>query len=108
VIGAALDAWMLAPGWIRGESTPESAGVTLDSVVEHVDRVCQIAGNAAHAAIGSDLDGGFGREQCPADVQTIADLAELPTRLAARGYARADIESIGHGNVLGFLRKAWG
>ena len=107
VIGAAFDAWMLKPGWVRGETTPESAGVTLDTVVDHIDRVCQIAGNARHSMIGSDLDGAFGREQSPADVHTIADLANLPAALAARGYQPADVEQIAHGNFLRFLRKAW-
>ena len=108
VIGAAFDAWMLAPGWIRGETTPHGAGVTLETVANHIDHICQIAGNALHCGIGSDLDGGFGREQCPSDVQTIADLSRLPAVLAARGYSQDDIAQIAHGNFLRFLRNAWG
>jgi membrane dipeptidase len=107
VIGAAFDAWMLAPGWVRGESTPEAVGVTLETVVDHIDHVCQIAGNARHSMIGSDLDGGFGREQCPADVQTIADLSRLPAILAARGYRDEDVAAIAHGNFVRFLRDSW-
>ncbi len=107
VIGAAFDAWMLTPDWVRGETTPEAAGVTLDTVVEHIDHVCQIAGNARHAGIGSDLDGAFGREQSPADLDTIADLARLPALLAARGYSQEDVELIAHGNFIRFLREAW-
>jgi membrane dipeptidase len=107
VIGVVFDAWMLAPNWVRGETTPESACVTLDTVIDHIDRISQIAGNARHSMIGSDLDGAFGREQCPADVHTIADLATLPKALAARGYQQADVEQIAHGNFLRFLRGAW-
>jgi membrane dipeptidase len=107
VIGAAFDAWMLAPGWVRGESTPEAAGVTLQTVIDHIDHICQIAGDALHAGIGSDLDGAFGREQCPADVRTIADLSNVPTLLAARGYDDRDVLNIAHGNFLRFLRNAW-
>jgi membrane dipeptidase len=103
VIGAAFDAWMLVPDWTRGQSTPQGAGVTLDTVVAHIDHICQIAGNARHCGIGSDLDGGFGREQSPADVQTIADLAQLAPRLAARGYSAADVDLIVRGNFLRFL-----
>ncbi len=66
VIGAALDAWMMVPGWVRGKTTPESAGVTLEHMVDHIDHVCQLAGNARHSGIGTDLDGGFGREQIAA------------------------------------------
>jgi membrane dipeptidase len=107
VIGSAFDAWMLAPGWVRGETTPESAGVTLETVIDHIDHICQIAGNARHCGIGSDLDGAFGTEQCPSDVETIADLSQLPALLAARGYRDGDVELIAHGNYVRFLREAW-
>jgi membrane dipeptidase len=107
VIGAVFDAWMLAPGWVRGRSTPQSAGVTLDTVVDHIDRVCQLAGDSLHAGVGSDLDGAFGREQCPADVDTIADLADLPARLRTRGYGDADVRNVMYGNFVGFLGRTW-
>jgi len=107
VIGVAFDAWMLAPGWVRGTTTPQSAGVTLETVIDHIDRICQVAGDALHCGIGSDLDGAFGREQCPADVETIADLSRIPPRLAARGYGPDDIANIAHGNFVRFLRHAW-
>ena len=58
VIGTALDAWMLYPDWIKGETSPEV--LTLASVADHIDHVCQLAGDSRHAAIGSDLDGGYG------------------------------------------------
>ncbi len=107
VIGAAFDAWMLAPGWVRGETTPESANVTLETVIDHVDHICQLAGNALHCGIGSDLDGGFGREQGPMDVHTIADLSRIPALLSARGYTDADIDNITHGNWVRLLQRAW-
>ena len=107
VIGAAFDAWMLVPGWTRGTSTPERDGVTLETVADHIDHICQLAGNARHCGIGSDLDGAFGREQCPSDVHTIADLANLPGILRRRGYAEADVEAIAHGNFVRFLRGVW-
>jgi membrane dipeptidase len=107
VIGAAFDAWMLVPDWVRGESTPQSTGVTLETVANHIDHICQIAGNAHHCGIGSDLDGGFGREQGPSDVATIADLSALPGVLRARGYSDDDVERIAHGNFVTFLRNVW-
>jgi len=106
VIGAVFDAWMLVPGWVRGKSTPESTGVTLATVVDHIDHICQVAGNANHVGIGSDLDGAFGREQGPSDVHSIADLASLPALLSARGYQPRDLELIAHGNFVRFLRRA--
>ncbi len=107
VIGGALDAWMLVPDWKRGETTPQSAGVTLEHLVDHIDHVCQLAGNARHSGIGTDLDGGFGREQGPLDVDTIADLARVPDLLAKRGYSADDVALIMHGNWIRFLENAW-
>ena len=107
VIGSALDTWMLYPGWVRGQTTPEQAGVKLEAAVDHIDRVCQIAGNARHAAIGSDLDGGFGKEQSPLDLDTIADLQHLPELLRARGYNSQAIEGIMYGNWVRFFKEAW-
>jgi membrane dipeptidase len=107
VIGVALDAWMLVPGWIRGKTTPASAGLCLKGIVEHIDHICQISGNALHVGIGSDLDGGFGREQTPSDLETIADLARLPDLLGSRGYDGKTVEQILNGNFLRFLRRSW-
>lgn len=107
VIGGVLDAWMLVPGWERKKSTPQSTGVKLRHVVDNIDYVCQLAGNARHAGIGSDLDGGYGTEQSPGDLDTIADLAEIGRQLAARGYSADDVAGIMHGNWIRFLRETW-
>jgi membrane dipeptidase len=107
VIGGALDAWMLVPGWERGVSTPESMNCNLEKVIDHLDHVCQLAGNALHIGLGTDLDGGFGREQCPYDLESIADLQKIPVLLSGRGYSQSDIENVMHGNWLRFLRNAW-
>jgi membrane dipeptidase len=107
VIGGALDAWMLVPNWVREKSTPEEMNCDLEKVIDNIDHICQLAGNALHAGIGSDLDGAFGKEQCPFDLETIADLNKIPSLLVKRGYSKTDIENIMHGNWLRFLRKTW-
>ena len=107
VIGGVFDAWMLSPGWIRGESTPKERNVTLATLLDHLDHICQLAGNANHIGIGSDLDGAFGREQCPSDLESIADLQKIPDLLLARGYSEEDVQKVMHGNWLRFLKKAW-
>jgi membrane dipeptidase len=104
VIGVALDCWMLRPGWRHGD--PNDA-VLLKDAVAHIDHICQVAGTSRHAAIGTDLDGGFGREGSPHDLDTIADLQKIPALLAERGYGAADVAAIMHGNWLRFLRAAW-
>lgn len=74
--------------------------------VDQIDHVCQVAGDARHAAIGSDLDGGYGTEQCPHDLDTIADLQKVPDLLQRRGYAEDDIRLVMHGNWVRLLREA--
>lgn len=107
VIGIALDAWMMVPGWVRGVSTPEGMGVTLDQMVNNIDHICQLAGNAKHVGIGTDLDGGFGKEQCPADIDTIKDLQHLGEKLRNKGFKESDVEQVMHKNFIRFLRKTW-
>jgi len=107
VIGGALDAWMMVPDWQRGKTTPEESGVKLEHMIDHMDHICQLAGNADHIGIGTDLDGGYGREQSPGDLDTIADLGRLPSKLTQRGYNESDITGVMHGNFVGFLNNAW-
>ena len=107
VLGAAFDAWMLIPSWERGVTTPESIGVKIEHAADHIDHICQLAGNAKHCGIGSDLDGGFGKEQGPQDLDTIADLQKLDSILVNRGYSAEDIAGIFSGNFLRVLREAW-
>ena len=102
VIGSAFDAWMLSPDWVRGKSTPENTNVRISNVVDHIDHVCQIAGNSKHSGIGTDLDGGFGTEQSPADLNSIADISSIATILLDRGYPESDVKSIMHGNFVRF------
>ena len=106
VIGAALDGWMLIPGWVQGQTTSETRGLRLEKVVEHIDHVCQIAGNTRHIGLGSDLDGGFGGEQTPCDLDTIADVGRLCDLLLARGWSAEDITCFANGNFLRILRRA--
>ncbi len=107
VIGGVLDAWMMIPGWERGKTKPKEVGLKLERVIDHMDHICQLAGNANHIGIGTDLDGAFGNEQCPADLETIADLQKLPELFYKRGYKQEDVRKIMHGNFLSFLERAW-
>ncbi len=107
VIGIALDAWMMVPNWVRGESTPESMGVTLKQMIDNIDHICQLSGDSLHVGIGTDLDGGFGKEQTPSDLETIADLQKVPQMLADKGFNQEDIDNIMHQNFISFLRRVW-
>ena len=104
VIGTAFDAWMLYPDWKRGETNPQL--LKIEAAADHLDHICQLAGTARHCAIGTDLDGGFGTEQTPGDLNTIADVHKLEGILAARGYGPGDIDGIFFGNWLRFFTQA--
>jgi membrane dipeptidase len=105
VIGVALDAWMLIPNWKRGQSTPSKTGVSLGHVADHIDHICQLAGHCKQVGIGSDLDGAFGTEQGPSDLDTIADLQKIGAILQKRGYTELDIQHILYINWITFLKK---
>ena len=107
VVGVTFDAWMMTPGWQRGQTTPQSAQLHLEKAAEHLDHFCQLAGNARHVGLGSDLDGAFGTEQTPLDLDSIADLQKLPALLQNRGWSADDIGGVMHGNFLRFVRDAW-
>lgn len=104
VIGMAFDAIMMAHNWVHHKSKPKEFGLYLEKIIDHIDHICQIAGNARHVGIGTDLDGGFGTEQTPADLNSIADIATLSGPLTARDYKPADIDNIFAGNFLRFLK----
>lgn len=105
VVGVAMDTWMLQEGWEKGVYNEVTA--TLETVVDHIDHICELAGDTEHVAIGSDLDGGYGLEQVPRDLDTIVDLQKLPDILRDRGYDQADIANITHENWLRLLERAW-
>ncbi len=105
VIGVALDCWMIVAGWRHGD---DNRHITLSNVVKHIDHIVELTGNSRSVAIGTDLDGGFGREGSPYDLDTIADLQKIGGLLEQRGYSAADTAGIMHGNWLAFLRRAWG
>lgn len=114
VIGVALDVWMVTPGWERGitrhvdrAKQKNAVAADLDQLANHVDHVCQLLGTANHTGIGSDLDGGFGTEQTPSDLDTIADLSKFVSILRRRGYTGDDLERICYRNFVDFLLRAW-
>ncbi len=101
VIGMAFDVIMMQHGYVRGVTPPRA---TIERAVDNIDLICQLAGNARHVAIGTDLDGGYGNEQTPTDLNRYTDLTRtLPPLLENRGYSTADIALIMHGNWMRFF-----
>jgi len=108
ILGTAYDAIMMVPGWVHLRSRPEDFQLRLERICDHIDHICQLAGNARHICIGTDLDGGYGTEQTPLDLNSIADLQKLPALLTERGYSADDIDGFMWRNTVEFLRRAWG
>ncbi|RYZ63065.1 MAG: peptidase M19 [Chitinophagaceae bacterium] len=107
VIGGMLDCWAMDVRFIDTVSDPWQLNLRLENLIDHWDHICQLAGNSLHVAIGSDLDGIFGTEQSPWNLNSIADLQKYEGLLSNRGYTNEDIENIFSRNWLRFLRKAW-
>jgi membrane dipeptidase len=97
VIGLVLYNGFLDPGWRDGGSVPVTLDEHLRRHAEHVARVC----GWGHLGIGSDLDGGFGLEESPSEMDTVADLHRV-------GYAvPAEVRGAFLGaNWLDFLRSS--
>ena len=90
-----------------GQTYSRRVASRLDAVAAQIDHICRATGDTRHAAIGSDLDGGYGTEQTPRDLDTIVDLQKIPQMLAKRGYAQDDLQAIMHGNWVRLFRQAW-
>jgi membrane dipeptidase len=108
VIGTAFDAWMLDPNWQRQlPAYEQQTQATLATVADHIDYICQLLGTSRHCGIGTDLDGGFGTEQAPRDLNTIADLQKLVAIFKERGYDDASIHGICANNWINLFRRVW-
>jgi membrane dipeptidase len=79
---------------------------TLADVAAHAKHICDLAGSAKHVALGTDMDGGLGRNEIPIEIETSADLSRLGEALAAAGFDDRDISDIMGGNWLAFFARS--
>lgn len=103
VAGAVLFNPFIKKGWTR---TDRKADVRLADYIAMIDYVCQLTGNSRYVGIGSDIDGGFGSEAMPAEIDTTSDFVKIAYALQERGYNQEDIENIMGGNFLRKIREA--
>lgn len=99
VIGVVPYTKFLTPGWTR--NTPP---VHLDELVRHIEHICGLAGNTQHVGIGSDFDGGFGRESLPSGLDSIQDLTKIGEALRAAGWSDKDVAGVLGDNWARWLR----
>jgi membrane dipeptidase len=102
VIGMVLYNAFLTPDYKKGQPKEQTG---LDAVLRHIDHVCQIAGSARHVAIGSDLDGGFGSESIPRELDSAADMPRIGAALRSVGYSSHDVDAIMGENWLQILKR---
>ena len=79
--------------------------ISLDAMLQHIDHIVKIAGSTRNLGIGSDLDGGFGRENIPIELDSISDLPIITVKLLTHGYSYGDISAIMQDNWLRLLKK---
>lgn len=103
VMGVVLYNRFLRTGWVKSDG---KHAITMSTVIDAIDYICQITGSAKHAGIGSDFDGGFGVESTPAEFDTVSDLWQIGDALRDRGYVEDDIADILGGNMLRKLRES--
>jgi len=97
VIGLVLYNGFLEPRWKQDKSLV----VTLNEQLRrHAEHIARLAG-WNHVGIGSDLDGGFGREETPVEIETVADLWKVGSAVPAEAR-----EAVLSANWLNFLRAA--
>ena len=94
----------LKTGWDHKKNSRREE-VPLSVVADHIDHICQLAGDSLHAGIGSDFDGGFGLQHVPPEIDTIADLQNLVSLLQARGYSETDAANILGNNWITRLKR---
>jgi membrane dipeptidase len=79
----------------------------LDDVVAHVKHICNLTGSDEYVGIGTDMDGGLGREQIPVEIETASDMPRVAEKLAAAGFSEAAVGKVMGGNWLRVVQSAF-
>ena len=111
VIGHSMDTYMIWPHEIDWADIPpkrpfELGEVTLEDYANHIDHICQLAGNSLHTAIGGDTDGQGGADGAPFEIDTVADYQKIADVLDRRGYKQEDIENVMYRNWQRFFESS--
>ncbi len=103
IIGLVLYNRFIRADWRDGDA---KEAVSLADLLPHVAHISGLVG-PRHLALGSDLDGGVGREVIPRELDSAADLPRVADLLAAAGYPPAAVAGIMGENWLRWLREAF-
>jgi len=91
--------FLLSPGEI------DNRRAALIDVARHARHICDLAGNADCVALGTDMDGGLGRDEIPREIITSADLPKVADALSAAKFSDEDVRKIMGKNWACFWRK---
>ncbi|NYF98965.1 dipeptidase [Janibacter cremeus] len=75
---------------------------TIEHVVAHLTHLREVVG-IEHVGIGADYDG---VDETPVGLEDVSTYPALLTALAERGWSRADLTALAHGNVLRVLETS--
>lgn len=78
--------------------------IPLSLLAAQIDYICQMAGDARHVGLGTDLDGGFGLQSVPAEINSLVDFHILGSLMMQKGYSEMDVSAIFSENWLKFLK----
>ena len=87
------------------EAVRERQRVTLADVVSHVQHICDLTGSWVYVGLGTDMDGGLGRDQIPVEIKTIADLHRVADALNAARFHDDAVRGIMGGNWMRFFHS---
>jgi membrane dipeptidase len=67
---------------------------TMEDLLAHVRHICELTGNARHVALGTDMDGGVGREEIPREIQSAGELCKVADALSGMGFPDEDVKNV--------------
>ena len=79
---------------------------TLQDVTAHLRHMCDLIGDARHVGLGTDMDGGLGREEIPVEIRTSADLPRVAEAISKAGFSDAEVASVMGENWVAYFRLA--
>jgi membrane dipeptidase len=79
---------------------------TLEDVTNHLRHMCDVIGDARHVGLGTDMDGGLGRDEIPKEIRTSADLPRVAEAISSAGFSDAEVRGVMAGNWVEFFRGA--
>lgn len=100
VIGLVFYNRFIRSDWRDGDA---KEAVSLIDLLAHADHISHLVGEE-HLALGTDLDGGVGREVVPREIDSVGDVPRFAEILAAAGYAPNAVAGIMGENWLRLLR----